>query len=210
MSENNIQPKDMSKKDPAHVNETEPTDTFQGETEQATLNSEGRTHNEDLSLKIKSLEEELQKVSAAKDENYNKFVRALADLENVKKRSEKEKKAAREYAIENFCKGLLPVLDSFHQALDTQSQQEAGKDQSFYNGMTMVRKLLMETLDKNGMTPVDAKDEIFDPNVHQAIRKIESQDIDQETVEEEYSKGYTLNGRLLRPAMVSVLVPEGQ
>ena len=210
MCENNIQPKDMSKKDPAHIKETEPTDTFQGDTEQATLNSEGRTHNEDLSLKIKSLEEELQKVSAAKDENYNKFVRALADLENVKKRSEKEKKAAREYAIENFCKGLLPVLDSFHQALDTQSQQEAGKDQSFYNGMTMVRKLLMETLDKNGMTPVDAKDEIFDPNVHQAIRKIESQDIDQETVEEEYSKGYTLNGRLLRPAMVSVLVPEGQ
>ena len=137
-----------------------------------------------------------------------KYIRALAELENVRRRSEREKADIGRYCFENFFTDLLPVLDSFDKALS--KEEEAEKElaaNSFYTGIQLVSKQLIQNLEKNGLTQVKSLGEKFDPECHQAIQKNESSKIKEETVSEEYAKGYMLNGRLLRPAMVSVSVP---
>ena len=160
---------------------------------------------------LANLQQEVEKLKQESSDNYDKFVRAMADMDNIKRRSEKEKSDIRQYALESFLREMLPILDSFDQATDGSEKDEpAAKGEtgeSFFEGMLMVKRQLSETLEKHGLTGIEAKGAPFDPNLHQAISKVESNEIDQEIVKDEYSKGYTLNGRLLRPAMVSVLVP---
>lgn len=161
---------------------------------------------------LAAIKAEIEKLKKESSENYNKFVRAMADMENIKRRAEKEKSDIRQYALESFLKEMLPILDSFNQATENTEKEakdadKAEKGESFFEGMLMVKRQLSETLEKHGLTGIEAKGAPFDPNLHQAISKVESTEIDQEIVKDEYSKGYTLNGRLLRPAMVSVMVP---
>ncbi|NRA44080.1 MAG: nucleotide exchange factor GrpE [Oligoflexales bacterium] len=167
------------------------------------------------SAELTNLQQEVEKLKQESSDNYNKFVRAMADMDNIKRRTEKEKSDIRQYALESFLKEMLPILDSFNQATDDSSEKDqkeaeaskGEKGKSFFEGMLMVKRQLNETLEKHGLAGIDAKGAPFDPNLHQAISKVESNEIDQEIVKDEYSKGYTLNGRLLRPAMVSVMVP---
>ena len=174
-------------------------------TPQTVDSSESQTSED--TKKLQELYSQLETLKSESTENYNKYLRAMADQENLRRRTEKEKRDIRQFALESFAKDLLPVLDSFHQALDGKNKEEESESKSFYEGINMVRKLLVETLEKNGLTSIEAKDKAFDPNVHQAIRKVESKDVNEQTIQDEYSIGYTLNGRLLRPSMVSVLVP---
>lgn len=161
---------------------------------------------------IQSLKSELETSQSETKNNYDKYLRAVAEMENLRRRSEKEKSSLRQFALENVCKDLLPVLDSFDRALAEQMPKEqdekaAPNNDSFIDGMLMVKKQFIEILEKQGLEIIEAVGQKFDPNVHQAIQRVESKDTEDERVKDEYSKGYTLNGRLLRPAMVSVMVP---
>ena len=182
-----------------------------GASEEPQSAEESTLESSQEAAELANLQQEIEKLKKESSDNYNKFVRAMADMDNIKRRAEKEKSDIRQYALESFLKEMLPILDSFNQATEGSEQEEGSAKgetgKSFFEGMLMVKRQLSETLEKHGLTGIEAKGAPFDPNLHQAISKVESDEIKQEIVKDEYSKGYTLNGRLLRPAMVSVLVP---
>lgn len=160
---------------------------------------------EDVTLTAK----EYHELTEERDEYKDKFIRKVAELDNVIRRSAKEKSDLAKFGNEGFIKELLPVLDSFDQALpDDSADGKAGDSgEDFAAGIALVKKKLLDVFAKNGVEVVDDKGKPFDPNRHQAIQKIEDANVEVETVSEQYQKGYTLNGRLVRPAMVVVAVP---
>lgn len=131
----------------------------------------------------------------------DKYLRVLAENDNLKKRTAKEINDSRRYALEGFIKELLTVVDSFTKGFASPNNNDA-----FVAGMRMVEEQFQEILARQGLQEVDSQG-AFDPAIHQAIQRVETDDVQTETIKEEFSKGYTLNGRLLRPAMVSVYVP---
>ncbi len=169
-----------------------------------------------ISIEIAKYEEMLAEIKNAKKEaevNYEKYLRSLADLENSKRRAEKEKSDIIKYSLEGILKDMLPVLDSFDKALScVVGAAMAGTEQqsewtAFYQGVELVKKQLLETVANHGLVAIEAQGAKFDPHLHQAIKKVDAE-VDEEMVAEEYSRGYTLSGRLLRPAMVSVAIPK--
>jgi molecular chaperone GrpE len=148
--------------------------------------------------KIRHLEEEVQ---VAKD----RYLRTLAEMDNMRRRQERERQDLLKYASEKLLQDLLPVLDSFEKASSV-AGAEAGS--GMVEGIRMVHKQLTHVLENNGLKAVEAVGKPFDPNLHQAIQRLDADSVDQETVKDEYQRGYTLNGRLIRPTMVSVLVPK--
>jgi molecular chaperone GrpE len=129
-------------------------------------------------------------------------LRAQADAVNMQRRSEQEIEKARKFALERFCGDLLSVVDNLERALES-----AGDDQgiaSLLEGIELTRKGLMDVLVKYGVESVDPMGEPFDPETAQAMSMVEQPDAEPNSVIAVMQKGYTLNGRLLRPAMVMV------
>lgn len=138
-------------------------------------------------------------------ENYDRFLRQAAELENYKKRVAREKTEAIRYANESLLKDLLPVLDNLERALDY--AEGGGNGKPLLEGIEMVLKNFVEILGKHGVNPISAVGEPFDPNKHEAIAQVVTQEHKPNTVVEEHHKGYSLLERLLRPAQVSVARP---
>jgi molecular chaperone GrpE len=155
--------------------------------------------------RIKQLEETL----AAKEEeakaNWDKFVRERADLENYRKRVQKEKEELLKYGNESLILEILPALDNMEQALAHASEETQG---AVVEGVRLTRDMLLAALKKFGVTPIETSAAAaFDPAYHQAMCQVESCDQGPNTIVAELRKGYLLNERLLRPAMVSVACP---
>ena len=146
-----------------------------------------------------SVERDLEaELAAAQDA----ALRAQADAVNMQRRSEQEIEKARKFALERFCGDLLSVVDNLERALES-----AGDDQgiaSLLEGIELTRKGLMDVLVKYGVESVDPMGEPFDPETAQAMSMVEQPDAEPNSVIGVMQKGYTLNGRLLRPAMVMV------
>jgi molecular chaperone GrpE len=155
----------------------------------------GRQTEEELMLKL----EETEKRAA---ENYDKYVRAVADLDNYKKRAVREKADAIKYGNENLLKDILPLMDNMDRALG----HACGSDdfEAFKEGLRMLRDQLLCCLQKHGVEQIDAVGKDFDPNVHEAMLQVESDKHEASQVVDEFERGYLLSGRLLRPAKVSV------
>jgi len=149
-----------------------------------------------------SLKSQLELKEKEVTENYNKYVRALADLENYKKRAMKEKSDLIKYGNENLLRDFLPILDSLDRALDTASN--SNNFDSFREGLTLVRNQFLYCLEKYGVEPIAACGQDFDPNVHEAMMEVASDSHEESKVVDEYERGYLLQGRLLRPSKVSV------
>jgi molecular chaperone GrpE len=149
-----------------------------------------------------SLKSQLETKEKEVTENYNKYLRALADLENYKKRAVKEKSDLIKYGNENLLRDFLPILDSLDRALDTASN--SNNFDSFREGLTLVRNQFLCCLEKYGVEPIAACGQDFDPNVHEAMLEVASAAHEDSKVVDEYEKGYLLQGRLLRPSKVSV------
>jgi molecular chaperone GrpE len=155
-------------------------------------------------------DEQLARAAAEALEFKDRYMRTAADLENLRRRFDREKSDLLKFGQESLFKDCLPALDSLERALPAEGQRPAGVDeqaQSYLDGMNLVRRQLLEVFRKHGLEPIDARGAPFDPNLHQAIQRIDSDEVDVETVKDEFARGYLLNGRLLRPAMVSVLTP---
>jgi molecular chaperone GrpE len=129
----------------------------------------------------------------------NKLTRLQADFQNFKKRSDREKEQSVNYGIEKIVKDLLPILDNFQRAVKTYENTES----SFYQGIEMIEMQLLELLSSNSILEVAATGEKFDPNIHHAVSVVESE-LDSETIAEVLQKGYKLNDKVIRPAMVIV------
>ncbi len=148
--------------------------------------------------------EELQKCQKELQEYKDKYLRAYADFENTKKRLEKEKTTAVMYAHEAFAKDLLPVLDTFENALKAIDTLEI-KDEAvekIKEGMILTYEKLLNTLKKHGIEEVECKGE-FDPNYHQVVMEVESDKHKKGEIVQVLQKGYKIKDRLLRAAMVS-------
>lgn len=149
---------------------------------------------------LEELVSQLQEdVLAARDS----ALRAQADAQNVKRRSEQEVEKARKFALERFSGDLLPVVDNLERSLEAAS---GGDDlsKSISEGVELTLKSLNDVLKKYNIEAVDPEGEPFDPQLHQAMTMLENPDMEPNTVMGVMQKGYTLNGRLLRPAMVMV------
>lgn len=152
-----------------------------------------------------ALEQSQQEAASLKDQ----FLRANAEMENMKRRFERDKQNLLQFGLENLMSDVLPVLDSMEKALleNSPSSDLPREELSVIEGMMLVKKQIFSTLEKHGLKPITALNQPFDPNLHQAIKKVDSMDVDNETVVEEFARGYTLNGRLLRASVVAVAVP---
>jgi molecular chaperone GrpE len=133
-------------------------------------------------------------------ENWNSYMRAVAELDNYRKRAEREVDQARKYAIERFAQELLPVGD----ALEAGMRLGAANPTALFEGAQATLKELNRAFDKAGIKLMDPTGQPFDPNWHEAMVAQESPDMPPNTVIEVIQKGYSLNGRLLRPARVIV------
>ncbi|MEP4149475.1 MAG: nucleotide exchange factor GrpE [Halioglobus sp.] len=150
-----------------------------------------------------SLDDELSQLQedllAARDA----ALRAQADAQNVKRRAEQDVEKARKFALERFASELLPVVDNLERALEAAS----GDDEAIKpiaEGVELTLKSFIDVLGKNKVDVVDPQGEPFDPNLHQAITMVENKEVEPNTVTAVMQKGYSLNGRLIRPAMVMV------
>jgi molecular chaperone GrpE len=136
-----------------------------------------------------------------------RVMRTMADFDNFRKRSEREKQDFFRYALAGLMKEILPVLDNFDRALE---HSEA--DDDFHKGVQLIYKQMFEVLQKNGLRTIDEASVRFDPNIHEAVVRDEDPSVPSHTVVAILQKGYFLNDRLLRPALVKVAVggPEGE
>merc|ERR1712093_446924 len=153
--------------------------------------------------RIYELETALSEAQATIKEQREGVLRARADAENARRRADGEVEKARKFALERFAGELLPVIDNLERAIEmTDSEDEAVKP--LLEGVEMTHKTFLSTIEKFGLSLIDPQGETFNPDLHQAMSMQESADHEPNTVMAVMQKGYQINGRLLRPAMVMV------
>jgi molecular chaperone GrpE len=186
------------KKDTAESREYPPKKT--GEPHTAVGETAAEVH--DKADKAEDLMVKLQDAEKKAAENYDKYLRAVAELDNYRKRAIREKADAIRYGNENLLRDILPLVDGMDRALEHSCNSE--DFDAFKKGLKMLHGQLLGCLQKNGVEMIDTVGKDFDPNVHEAMMQVESADHEDSKVIDEYERGYLLNGRLLRPAKVSV------
>lgn len=142
---------------------------------------------------------ELEKLA---EENQQRYLRAQADFDNFRRRTLKEKEELAQYASMKLISQLLPVVDNFERAVAAASAN--GDFDSLAKGVDMIFRQLAQTLEQEGLKPMNVVGEPFNPEFHQAIMQVESEEHEEGTVVEEVQKGYILKEKVLRPAMVKV------
>lgn len=152
--------------------------------------------------KIAELEAELEAAKQEAAENKDLALRTKAEADNTRRRAENEVTNARKYAIEKFAVELLAVVDSIEQGLLLKAESEESK--AIQDGMELTLKMTLSTLEKFGVEQLNPLEEVFDPQLHEAMTMVPSPEHESNTVIDVFQKGYTLNGRLIRPARVVV------
>ncbi|MFQ5830036.1 MAG: nucleotide exchange factor GrpE [Candidatus Methylomirabilia bacterium] len=156
---------------------------------------------EELTRLRQALEEKTREAEAGQD----RCLRALAELDNVRKRAQRDREDYIRFANESLVRDLLPVLDNFDRAIE--AAHSTGEAPGLLTGVELVRRELLRVLEKFGLTAYSAVGHPFDPERHEAVARVGTSDHSEMTVVEETRRGYLLNGRVLRPAMVTVAVP---
>lgn len=177
---------------------TDPQDVIDAavEAEDDTLVSFEASDNPEADMLAARVEELQQELDDAK----NQALRAAAEAQNVRRRAEQEATKARKFALEKFVKELLPVVDGLEKALETlQDGSDAHRE-----GVAMTLKMQLDVLGKFGVEVVDPHGEPFNPEYHEAVAMVPNPELDPNSVMDVVQKGYVLNGRLVRPAMVVV------
>lgn len=151
--------------------------------------------------RITQLEQLLASKESECRENWDRFLRERADLENYRKRANREKEELLNYGTKSLIEEILPVVDNLERALTHASEESLS---ALVEGIQMTHGMLISALKKFGVTPIEASGAPFDPSFHQAMTQIPTDQHPPNTVVEEFQRGYMLKERLLRPAMVSV------
>lgn len=183
--------KDKNKKESENINENENKNGDENIKENETTietpieeNNEGAFDEKDKQI------EELN----------NMLLRLQADFINYKKRVEKERENTINFAIEPFVSSLLPIIDNFERALESQTD----KENNFYKGIEMIYNQLMKILKENGVEEIVALNEDFDPNFHHAVFMEENENYESGKIIEVFQKGYKFKGKVIRPSLVKV------
>jgi molecular chaperone GrpE len=155
----------------------------------------------------KSLDEVVTALQAEVGELKDRWLRAHAEVENIRKRAEREREDAAKYAITKLARDIVSVGDNFQRAIDAVPPGAAEQDptlKSFLEGVTMTERELLNVLDRHGIKRLQPINEPFNPHLHQAVTQVPRSDVPAGTVVEVYQAGYTIEDRVLRPAMVGV------
>jgi molecular chaperone GrpE len=150
---------------------------------------------------IAELEKQLFELRREKDDIHDRLLRKHADFENFRKRTEKDKREYQSYALSDFMFELLAILDNFERALSHADDQPSS---DYQKGIELIYRQLKDVLEKKGLRAIDSVGKNFDPNFHEAITREEKEDVPENTILEEFQKGYFFREKLLRPAMVKV------
>ena len=150
---------------------------------------------------IAALTAERDQLAAEKADLKDRLLRALADFDNFRRRAERDRSEYVQFAAMEIVRDLIPILDDFRRAVKVETA-----DKEYAKGIELIDQRLFETLKKAGLEPIEAAGKAFDPNLHQAVDRAQSEELPDQTVLEEYQSGYNFKGKLLRPAMVKVAV----
>lgn len=150
---------------------------------------------------VEALAVERDQMEKERNELNERLLRLVAEFDNFRKRTERERCEYIEFASMDAVKAMLPIVDDFERALKIESA-----DTEYARGMGLIYQRLGEALKKLGLEPIETEGKPFDPNLHYAIDRVEVEDLLEDTVASEYQRGYTFKGRLLRAAMVRVAV----
>ena len=155
----------------------------------------------DPAAQLAAVTAERDQLAAERAELQDRFVRRQAEFENFRRRVEREGAEFKQYAASETIQALLPIVDDLERALKQESE-----DKEYQRGIELIYQRLMEALTKLGLEPIDAEGQAFDPYIHQAVDRVETDEVEDHTVLQEYQRGYNFKTRLLRPAMVKVAV----
>jgi molecular chaperone GrpE len=163
---------------------------------------------QDENVPAETLEGQLTALTAERDrhaaenaELQDRLLRARAEFDNARRRAERERSEFLQFAAMDLVKDLLPVLDDFERALKVETA-----DREYAKGVELIYQRLSDALKRIGLEPIETAGRQFDPNVHQAIERVETEEAEDQAILGEYQKGYNFKGKLLRPAMVRVAV----
>lgn len=212
------QPEEMNVKAEAQVQETkaQPDEDVvlqQGEEkvkadassqEQNVGQEEAQAKEEDPQVTIAALKSQLEVLAKQALSDKEKMMRAVAEADNSRKRAEADVERERKYALEKFVKALIPVVDSLDMALEAGKSKAESAEDAMVQGVEATLRLFLKELSSFGVERIDPVGEPFDPNVHQAISMIPSKDVKPNCIVSVMQKGFILNGRVVRPAMVMV------
>ena len=150
---------------------------------------------------IASLTAGRDQLAAEKADLRDRLLRALADFDNFRRRAERDRSEYVQFAAMEMVRDLIPILDDFRRAMKVETA-----DKEYAKGIELIDQRLFEALKKAGLEPIEAAGKLFDPNLHQAVVRVQSEEFPDQTVLEEFQSGYNFKGKLLRPAMVKVAV----
>ena len=150
---------------------------------------------------IAALTAERDQLAADKADLKDRLLRPLADFDNFRRRAERDRYEYVQFAAMEMVRDLIPLLDDFRRAVKVETA-----DKEYAKGIELIDQRLFETLKKAGLEHIEAAGRLFDPNLHQAVDRVQSEELPDQTVLEEYQSGYNFKGKLLRPAMVKVAV----
>ncbi|HXS98907.1 MAG TPA: nucleotide exchange factor GrpE [Candidatus Limnocylindrales bacterium] len=155
----------------------------------------------DSSAQIAALTEERDRLQKEKAEMQERLLYARAEFDNARRRAERERSDYLQYASMEAVRELLPVLDDFERALKVETA-----DANYAKGVELIYNRLAESLRKMGLEPIATEGKTFDPNIHQAIERVHTDEAEDQAILGEFQRGYNFKGKLLRPAMVRVAV----
>jgi molecular chaperone GrpE len=176
--------------DPTRSDQTDPTGVDRMEDEGGQMSSDPTP----------ALADEIVELRKDRDGLHDRLLRQAAEFDNYRKRVERDRRESAQFAAVELVQDLLPVIDDFERAL----QIEAPGAESYRQGLEIIHRALMEMLRKRGVTPIEAVGTNFDPQVHQAVSYEEAPDRRDGDVMEQFTRGYRLGDKLIRPAMVKV------
>lgn len=168
-------------------------------------NNDGKKPHRKSTAKLKVQEKIIDKLTRERDDLKDKLLRNLAEIDNYRKRMQKEKEEYQKYVLGNFLKELLVISDNLERALKV---KEGAGESSIISGVEMIYRQFNELLINNGVFEIEAINKPFDPNIHQALSKEESDMVTAPTIIEIYQKGFMYNEKLLRPTMAKVAIPK--
>jgi molecular chaperone GrpE len=169
-------------------------------------NNPGVSASEELPVetaegRLEALTAERDRLLAEKAESDNRLLRARAEFDNARRRFERDRSEYLQFAAMDLVREILPALDDFERALRAETA-----DREYAKGVELIYQRLSEILHRMGLEPIETAGQRFDPNQHQAVQRVETEDAEDQAILDEFQRGYNFRGKLLRPAMVRVAV----
>jgi molecular chaperone GrpE len=163
------------------------------------------TSVEDIQDPLATLVAERDQLAQEKADLEERLLRQRAEFDNARRRAEREKQEWVEYSGMTTIRALLPVIDDLERALKAATAAETANT-DFLKGIELIYQRMMDSLQKLGLEPIATENQQFDPHVHEAVDRVQNDELEDHTIVAEYQRGYNFKGKLLRPAMVKVSV----